>query len=147
MKILHGSKFCPQPLARNTHMSTYIQTWSNIHIIFFKIVGLCLNSLIRESFQTTLMIETEIIQWPGFSKWDVKVPYGWGAALNSGLHVWLVMWRSWSSSPIKAPPPPVVSLSKKLYPYCSSTGWFQERIRAWIHNRTKINWGSYGRLD
>jgi len=27
-----------------------------------------------------------------------------------------------------------------------STGWFQERIRAWFHNRTKINWGPYGRL-
>ena len=23
---------------------------------------------------------------------------------------------------------------------------FQERIRAWFHNRTKINWGPYGRL-
>ena len=27
-----------------------------------------------------------------------------------------------------------------------STGWFQERIRAWLHNRTLINWGSCGRL-
>jgi len=27
-----------------------------------------------------------------------------------------------------------------------STGWLQERIRAWFHNRTKINWGPYGRL-
>jgi len=27
-----------------------------------------------------------------------------------------------------------------------STGWFQERIRMWFHNQTKINWGPYGRL-
>jgi len=27
-----------------------------------------------------------------------------------------------------------------------STGWFQERIRAWFHNRTKLNWGPYRRL-
>jgi len=26
-----------------------------------------------------------------------------------------------------------------------STGWFQEQIRAWFHNQTKINWGPYGR--
>jgi len=26
--------------------------------------------------------------------------------------------------------PPVVSMSKKTYPYRFSTGWFQERIRA-----------------
>ena len=38
-----------------------------------------------------------------------------GAAWRSGLHVWLVMWRSWVWPPSKAP---IVSLSKKLYPYC-----------------------------
>jgi len=27
-----------------------------------------------------------------------------------------------------------------------STGWFQERVRAWFHNRTKIHWLSYGRM-
>jgi len=27
-----------------------------------------------------------------------------------------------------------------------STGWFQERIRAWFHNQTKINWGPCGRF-
>ena len=27
-----------------------------------------------------------------------------------------------------------------------STGWFQERIRAYFHKRTKMNWGTYGRL-
>jgi len=27
-----------------------------------------------------------------------------------------------------------------------STGWFHERIREWFHNRTKIDWGPYGRL-
>ena len=35
------------------------------------------------------------------------------AAWFSGLHIWLVMWRSWVRAPSKAP---VVSLSKKLYP-------------------------------
>ena len=37
-----------------------------------------------------------------------------GAAWRSGWHVCLVMWRSWVRVPLKAP---VVSLSKKLYPY------------------------------
>jgi len=27
-----------------------------------------------------------------------------------------------------------------------STGWFQERILSWFLNRTKTNWGPYGRL-
>ena len=38
-----------------------------------------------------------------------------GAAWRSGLHVWLVTWRSWVWAPTKAP---VVFLSKKLSPYC-----------------------------
>ena len=66
-----------------------------------------------------------------------------GAAWGNGLHVWLVLWRSWVRALSKAT---VVSLSKKLYPYCLSLGRFQERIRAWFHNRTIINWGPYGRL-
>ena len=37
------------------------------------------------------------------------------AAWRSVLHVWLVMWKSWVRVPSKAP---VVSLSKKIYPYC-----------------------------
>ena len=39
-----------------------------------------------------------------------------GTAWRSGLHIWLVMWRSWVWSPSRVP---VVSSSKKLYPYCS----------------------------
>ena len=38
-----------------------------------------------------------------------------GAACRSGLHVWLVMLRSWIRAPSKAP---VVSLINTLYPYC-----------------------------
>ena len=34
---------------------------------------------------------------------------------RSGLHIWLVMWRLWVWAPSKAP---VVTLSKKHYPYC-----------------------------
>ena len=34
----------------------------------------------------------------------------------------------------------------KRLPLLLSTGWFQERIRSWCHNRTKVNWESYGRL-
>ena len=26
-----------------------------------------------------------------------------------------------------------------------STGWFQEQIQAWLHNRSKIDWAPYGR--
>ena len=37
------------------------------------------------------------------------------AASGSGLHVWLVIWRSWVRAPSKAH---VVSLSKKRYHYC-----------------------------
>ena len=35
---------------------------------------------------------------------------------------------------------------QETLPLLLSTGWFQERIRAWIHNRTKIKCWPYGRL-
>ena len=35
----------------------------------------------------------------------------------------------------------LVFFSKKL-PLLLSTDWCQERIRAWFHNQTKINWGT-----
>ena len=38
-----------------------------------------------------------------------------GGTWHSGLHVWLVMCRSWVRAPSKAP---IVSFSKNLYPYC-----------------------------
>ena len=41
---------------------------------------------------------------------------------------------------------PVRLLEQETLPLLLSTGWFQERIRAWFHNQTKINWGPYGRL-
>jgi len=34
----------------------------------------------------------------------------------------------------------------KHYLRCLSTGWFQEQIRVWFCNETKIIWGPYGRL-
>jgi len=37
-------------------------------------------------------------------------------------------------------------LEQETLPLLLSTGWFKERILSWIHNRTKINWGPYGRL-
>ena len=46
-------------------------------------------------------------------------------------------------SPIKSPH---CFLEQETLPLLLSTGWFQERIRAWFHNQTKINWGPYGRL-
>jgi len=27
-----------------------------------------------------------------------------------------------------------------------STGWFEEQIRVWFHNRTKIKWGPYVKI-
>ena len=60
-------------------------------------------------------------------------------AWRSGLHVWLVI----CASPIKGPR---CFLEQETLPLLLSTGWFQERIRAWFHNRTKVNWGPYGRL-
>ena len=35
---------------------------------------------------------------------------------------------------------------QEYLPLLLSTGLFQERIRAWFHNRTKIYWGPYGRF-
>ena len=61
---------------------------------------------------------------------------GW----HSGLHVWLEVV---GSSRIKGPR---CFLEQETLPLLLSTGWFQKLIRAWFHNRTKINWGPYGRL-
>ena len=63
---------------------------------------------------------------------------GWRGAV-----VWLVMRRSWVRAPSKAPR---CFLEQETLPLLLSTGWFQERIRACFHNRTKIIWGPYGRL-
>ena len=41
------------------------------------------------------------------------------------------------SSPIKAPR---YFPEQETLPLLLSTGWFEERIRAWCHKRTKINW-------
>ena len=37
-------------------------------------------------------------------------------------------------------------IEQDTLPSLLSTGWFQEQIRAWIHNQTKINWEPYGRF-
>ena len=37
-------------------------------------------------------------------------------------------------------------LEQETLPVLLSTGWVQEWIRAWFHNRTTINWGPYWRL-
>ena len=42
------------------------------------------------------------------------------------------------SSPIKGTR---CFLEQETLPLLLSTGWFQERIRAWFHNRAEINWG------
>ena len=47
------------------------------------------------------------------------------------------------SSPIKGSR---FILDQETLPLLLRTGWFQERIRAWFHNQTKINWGPYGRF-
>jgi len=46
-------------------------------------------------------------------------------------------------SPIKGPR---CFLEQETLPLLLSTGWFQEGIRVWFHNQTKINGGPYGRL-
>ena len=43
-----------------------------------------------------------------------------GAAWRSGLHVWLVMWRSWVRVPLNAP---VCVLEQETLPLLISTGW------------------------
>ena len=37
-------------------------------------------------------------------------------------------------------------LEQDNLPLLLSTGLFHERIRVWFHNRTKIDWGPYGRM-
>jgi len=49
------------------------------------------------------------------SNFMTLLSYILGTAWRSGLHVWLIMWRSWIRALSKAP---VVSLSNKLYPCC-----------------------------
>jgi len=46
------------------------------------------------------------------------------AVWRSGLQIWLVMWRSWVLVPRRF-------LEQETLPLLLSTGWFQERIRAW----------------
>ena len=58
-------------------------------------------------------------------------------AWHCGMSCWLLMWRLWVRAPSKAP--------AETLPLLFSTGRFQERIQAWFLNRTKINWGPYGR--
>ena len=48
------------------------------------------------------------------------------------------------SSPINLGPR--CFLEQETLPLLVSTGWFQDWIRVWFHNQTKINWGPYGKL-
>ena len=47
------------------------------------------------------------------------------------------------SSPITGP---CCFIEQYILPFLLSPVWIQERILAWYHNRTKLNWGPYGRL-
>ena len=70
------------------------------------------------------------------------------AVWRSGLHVWLVMQRSWltrNTEVVGSRPIRDCFLEQDFFPLLLSTGWFQAHIRSWYHNRTKINWGSNGR--
>ena len=63
----------------------------------------------------------------------------WGAAWHIGLRVWLIPWRS----SVWAHQRPRCFLEQETLPLLLSSGWLQERIWAWFHNGTKINWGPY----
>ena len=52
------------------------------------------------------------------------------------------MWKS--ECPIKGHR---CFLEQDTLPLLSNTGCFKEWIRAWFHNRTKINWEPYGALN
>ena len=77
--------------------------------------------------------------------WAIILDLHWG--LGCGLAQWVArLTRNMEvvgSSPITGPS---CFLEQETLPLLLSTGWFQERIRAWFHNRTKINWGPYGRF-
>jgi len=60
--------------------------------------------------------------------------------IQYGMRVWLVMCQPWVRAPSKGPR---YFLEQETSPLLFSTGWFQERIRAWFHNRTKLYWGPY----
>mgnify|MGYP000050098318 CR=1 len=60
---------------------------------------------------------------------------GWRSGLWVARKVEVV-----GSSPIKGPR---CFVEQETLPLLLSTGWFQERIRACYHNRTKINYGRF----
>ena len=64
------------------------------------------------------------------------IAYGWVARLTGNVVVV-------GSSPINGSR---CFLEQETLPLLISTGSFQKQIRAWFHNRTKINWGPYHTL-
>ena len=80
------------------------------HASYYKIVKHVHYHMKRNVWQLCFCYETFIK-----ALWDDKREYLKEEAWRSGLHVRLVMWRSWVQAPSKAH---VVSLSKKLYSYC-----------------------------
>ena len=68
--------------------------------------------------------------------------------VNKGLEsvsFWLMCCVSVvGSSPIKGPS---CFLEQETVPLLLSCGCFKERIPAWFHNQTKLNWRPYWRLN
>jgi len=74
---------------------------------------------------------------------DLSVGVKYFLQCNSGFTRLTRNVKVMGSNPIKCPR---CFLEQETLPLLISTGWFQERIRAWYHNRTKIIWVPYGRL-
>ena len=121
-------------------------TCSNVHLVDLKIVKVVWDTTIHQmvptrSSMTNLGFKARIYKYRKISTSsstnntmgkNSSAHSSHKAAWRSGFYVWLVMWRSWVRDPLKVP---VVSLNKKLYPYCLVLDG-----TAWYHNRTKINW-------
>ena len=67
---------------------------------------------------------------------------------RGGVAQWVARLTRNVEVPVQAPSKaPRCFLEQETLPLLFSTGWFQEQIRAWSHNQTKINWGPYGRYQ
>ena len=101
-----------------------------------------LSTLITKSFRLSFKVKS-VSLLDSRNEYYGSRRYYEGAVWRSGLHVWLVMWRVVGWSTTKGPR---CFLEQDTLSWLLSTGWFQERTRAWYRNRTKLNWGPYGRL-
>ena len=67
-------------------------------------------------------------------------------SIRGGVAQWVARLIRYVEVVVWAPSKARCFLEQETLPLLLSTGWFQERFWAWVHNQTKINWGPYIRL-